>query len=86
MSTFAVIERQIQIIAKVQGKHIAPLTGGLVLLDSGLDSMSLAILVGRLEDELGVDPFAEADDQAFPTTLGDLVTFYDRAIEARNQP
>ena len=86
MSTLAVIERQIQIIAKVQGRHIAPLTSDLVLLDSGLDSMSLAILVGRLEDELGVDPFAEADDQAFPTTLGELVSFYDRAIDAQNHP
>ena len=29
----------------------------LVLLDSGLDSLCFAILVARLEDELGVDPF-----------------------------
>lgn len=83
MSTLAVIERQIQIIAKVQGKRLAPLTGDLVLLDSGLDSMCLAILVGRLEDELGVDPFADGEDQAFPTTLSDLVTFYDQAIASQ---
>ena len=49
-----------------------------MLLDSGLDSLGFAILVARLEDRLGYDPFATSDDVEFPVTFGDFVRFYDR--------
>ena len=51
----------------------------LVLLDSGLDSLCFAILVARLEQRLGVDPFSAAEDVYFPVTFGDFVRFYDEA-------
>jgi acyl carrier protein len=35
------------------------------LLETGLDSLCFAIIVARLEDELGVDPFS-VDDASFP--------------------
>ena len=38
----------------------------MVLLNSGLDSLCFAILVTRLEDELGFDPFTISDDVYFP--------------------
>jgi hypothetical protein len=50
-----------------------------VLLDSGLDSLCFAVLVARLEDRLGVDPFTASDDVAFPVTLGDFVKVYEHA-------
>jgi hypothetical protein len=31
-----------------------------------------------LEDELGYDPFTEAEDVCFPVTFGEFVQFYDR--------
>jgi acyl carrier protein len=65
-------------VAAAQGKPIAPLTDELVLLDSGLDSLCFAIIVATLEDELGFDPFTEAEDVFFPVTLGDFVRFYER--------
>lgn len=80
MSVRAAIEEQIKIVAKEQNKRLAPLGDALVLLDSGLDSLCFAILVARLEDELGIDPFLDADDGAFPRTLGDFYAFYDRAL------
>jgi len=49
-------------------------------LDSGLDSLCFAILVSRLEEELSVDPFLDADDGAFPETLVQFVAFYDRLL------
>ena len=49
-----------------------PLTDDLVLLESGLDSLCFAIIVATLEDELGFDPFTEAEDVYFPVTLGRL--------------
>ncbi len=65
-------------VAAGQGKTLSPLTEDLVLLDSGLDSLCFAIIVASLEDELGYDPFTEAEDVYFPVTLGDFVRFYDR--------
>jgi acyl carrier protein len=67
-------------VAAAQEKTIAPLTDDLVLLDSGLDSLCFAIIVATLEDELGFDPFTEAEDVYFPVTLGDFIRFYERTL------
>ena len=72
---------QIQQIAADNGKSLPPLTDDLVLLDSGLDSLAIAILVARLEETLGLDPFTESDDTAYPVTLGDFIRFYEHAAE-----
>ena len=58
---------------------LAPLTDDLSLLDSGLDSLCFAILVSRLEDEIGVDPFTSSQDGKFPNTVGELIAFYEHA-------
>ena len=78
MDLKAVIESEMQRVAADQGKRLAPLTDDLVLLDSGLDSLCFALVVAGLEDRLGEDPFATADDVAFPVTFGDFVRFYER--------
>jgi hypothetical protein len=64
-------------IAREHGKTLAPLRDDLVLLDSGLDSLGFAVLVARLEDRLGVDPFTASDDAQFPVTFGDFVKVYE---------
>lgn len=66
-------------VAREQDKTIAPLTEDLVLLESGLDSLCFAIIVAKLEDELGIDPFTAAEDVYFPVTLGEFVKFYEAA-------
>lgn len=68
-----------QRIAAEQHVTLAPLSDDLNLLDSGLDSLCFAILVARLEDSLGVDPFTATDDVTFPVTLGDFVQAYENA-------
>jgi acyl carrier protein len=77
MHTRAVIEAQMKQVAQEQEKTLAPLTEDLVLLDCGLDSLCFAILVARLEDVFGADPFLTEEDVAFPVTFGDMVRFYD---------
>jgi acyl carrier protein len=64
-------------IAREHGKILAPLHDDLVLLDSGLDSLGFAVLVARLEDRLGIDPFTTAEDALFPVTFGDFVKVYE---------
>jgi acyl carrier protein len=82
MSVQALVYRQFEQVARDQNKAIAPLSGDLVLLESGLDSLCFAIIVAKLEDELGIDPFTASEDVYFPVTLGDFVKFYDDAAAA----
>jgi acyl carrier protein len=70
-------------IAREHGKTLSPLSDDLVLLDSGLDSLGFAVLVARLEDKLGVDPFTAAEDAMFPLTLGDFVKVYEHGAQQR---
>jgi acyl carrier protein len=82
MSVKAAVISQIQEIAEDNRKSLPPLTDDLILLDSGLDSLAIAILVARLEETLGFDPFTESDDSAYPVTLGDFIRFYEHAAES----
>ena len=70
---------QFEQVAKEQKRTLAPLSDDLVLLDSGLDSLCLAIIVARLEDALGVDPFDSDGDAEFPVTVGDFIRLYEDA-------
>ena len=38
---------------------------------------AFAVLVARLEDRLGIDPFSAAEEAVFPVTLGDFVKVYE---------
>lgn len=49
-----------------------------ILLETGLDSLDFAILVTRLEQELGYDPFTLSDEAVYPQTFGDFVAFYEK--------
>jgi acyl carrier protein len=66
-----------QQIAVEQQVTLPPLQDELSLHETGFDSLGFAILVARLEDDLGVDPFTLADDAAFPLTIGDFVRAYE---------
>ena len=79
MTNRLTIISQIEQVAAEQNKKLAPLTDDLPLLESGLDSLCFAILVARLEDSIGVDPFTASSDGHFPNTLGELIAFYDNA-------
>src|SRR6185295_12842854 len=79
MSVRSSVITQFERVAKEQHKTLAPLSDDLALLDSGLDSLCLAVIVAHLEDALGVDPFSAAGDVDFPVTLGDFIRFYEDA-------
>jgi len=77
MSLKLTIIEQMEQIACEQGKILPPLDEDLVLADCGLDSLGFAVLVARLEDTLGIDPFTAADQAFFPVTLGEFVKVYE---------
>ena len=72
------IRAQFQQVAKEQDRTLAPLSDELKLVQSGLDSLSFAIVVARLEDSLGVDPFNTTEPVKLPVTFGDFVRLYER--------
>jgi acyl carrier protein len=78
----SVIMERVAMVAVQQGKHLAPLTDDLRLLDSGLDSLCIAIIVANLDDELGLDPLSSDEQVAFPVTLGDFIRLYENATAA----
>jgi acyl carrier protein len=82
MTIQTAIFEQFAQVAREQEKQLAPLSANLVLLESGLDSLCFALIVARLEDELGVDPFTTSEDVYFPVTLGEFVKFYEDAAAA----
>ncbi len=77
MSVKLTILEQMEQVAREHGKILAPLKEDRVLADCGLDSLGFAVLVARLEDRLGVEPFTAAEDAFFPVTLGDFVRVYE---------
>lgn len=77
MSVRSIVVSQFEQVAVEQHRTLARLSDELRLLDSGLDSLSFALIVARLEDALGFDPFDVAEDIKFPVTFGDFVMLYD---------
>jgi len=52
-----------------------------VLLESGLDSLGFAILVTRLEQVFGCDPFTMVETPVYPRTFKEFVGFYEQHIK-----
>ncbi|HLJ37521.1 MAG TPA: acyl carrier protein [Steroidobacteraceae bacterium] len=77
MSVRSTVQSQFEQVATEQGRKLAPLGEDLKLIDCGLDSLSFAIIVARLEDSLGVDPFSSETAVDFPVTFGDFVRLYE---------
>jgi acyl carrier protein len=75
----SVVFQEIQTVAAEQKKVLAPLDDTAPLLTLGLDSLGFAILVARLEEKLGCDPFSASDEVEFPVTVGDLMRLYEYA-------
>jgi len=64
-------------IAEEQQVALPQLDDDLLLHETGFDSLAFAILVARLEDDFGIDPFTISEDAAFPLTVGDFVRAYE---------
>jgi acyl carrier protein len=84
MSVKGTIVAEFERVAGEQGKILASLDDGTVLLETGLDSLCFAVIVARLEDGFGFDPFWTTSDEKFPVTFGDFVRFYEAAAREHN--
>ena len=72
------ITTAIQEIGNMRGTEVGVLTDETILLESGLDSLGFAILVAKLEEDLGYDPFVLMDLPVYPRTFSDFIEVYQR--------
>jgi acyl carrier protein len=77
MSLRSTITAQFEQVAQEQKRKLSRLSDDLKLLDSGLDSLSFALIVARLEDAVGFDPFDTDEELKFPVTFGDFLKLYE---------
>ena len=69
-------------IADSQGLSlINPMLDDTVLLESGLDSLGFAILVAKLEELLGYDPFTEMEEPIYPQNFLEFVKIYETSTK-----
>jgi acyl carrier protein len=80
MSVALRIVSVMQQIAKDQQITLPPLNDDVLLHETGFDSLAFAILVARLEDDLGIDPFTISEDAEFPLTVGDFIKAYENVL------
>lgn len=69
------IAQTIRTILLERGDPIPELTPETRISSSGLDSLDVAALVVRLEEQLGLDPFKKVLDR-YPQTLGEMADLY----------
>jgi acyl carrier protein len=79
MSVRSTIETEFARIATEQNRTLAPLSDDVKLVDSGLDSLSFAMVVMSLEETFGFDPF-NAEDVKYPVTFSDFVRLYENHL------
>jgi acyl carrier protein len=68
---------EIRQLAEADHKTVPELKDDLPMMDSGVDSLSLAILVTRLEEKLGLDPYTASEDIFYAVTLGDFIKAFE---------
>lgn len=69
-----------EVAAETGREELGVIEGNTVLSDSGLDSLGFAILVARLEQKTGYDPFSRLPAEQFPHTFSELVAVYQREL------
>ena len=83
MSIKSTIFSEIERLAEEEAKQVPPLREEMPLLElSGLDSLAIAILVARLEEKLGLDPFTDSGGYSYPVTLGEFIKAYENAAKS----
>jgi acyl carrier protein len=78
------IREEIGTVLKEAGKPAPVIDDSTSLMRGalGLDSMDFAVLVVRLEQRLGRDPFNSTTLEKFPTTVGELAALYEQSVPA----
>lgn len=81
-----VIRAQFHEVVESMGLSVQKqVTEDVVLLETGMDSLGFAVLVARLEQEFGYDPFVLLDSPVYPKTFQEFVNIYEQFADRRTQ-
>ncbi|MCH8502247.1 MAG: acyl carrier protein [Aliidiomarina sp.] len=69
-----------EVAAETGREELGVIEGNTVLTESGLDSLGFAILIARLEQKTGYDPFSRLPADQIPHTFSELVAVYQREL------
>lgn len=72
------IVSELQALFEEDDLEAPELSDELVLLETDLDSLGFAVLVTRLDEVLGYDPFSLMDEPVYPSTFGEFVSIYEK--------
>lgn len=78
MNIRSAITTELAALYEEDGFAVPEFTDDLVLLETDLDSLGFAVLVTRLDERLGFDPFSLSDEPEYPATLGEFIEIYER--------
>jgi len=79
MNLYETIKSHLLEVAKDQQIELAgEITEETPLLETGLDSLSFAVLVATLEERLGYDPFQLMEEPVYPQTFKEFTDCYAR--------
>jgi len=78
------IRQAMQQVAELSDcKLVEPIESGTLLLECGLDSLSYAMLVAQLEEDLGFDPFTELEIDIYPNTFAEFLGIYQQCANSQ---
>ena len=78
-------EQFIEVIESMGLSLKQEITADAVLLETGMDSLCFAILVTKLEQELGYDPFVLLDSPIYPKVFKEFIAIYEQFGDRRIQ-
>jgi acyl carrier protein len=78
MTIRATILEELAALFEEDDLPIPELNDDTLLLETDLDSLGFAVLVTRLDERLGYDPFSLMDEAVYPSTLREFVEVYER--------
>lgn len=73
-----IIETMQSVAEMTESYLVQDINDDTILLESGIDSLGFAILVSRLEEELGYDPFTLMVEPIYPQTFAEFVDIYQK--------
>lgn len=77
MTVRTTIENQLRELFEEEELDVPEISDDTVLLETELDSLGFAVLVTRLEEILGYDPFSLMEEPVYPTTFKEFVDVYE---------
>lgn len=72
----SIVVAELHTLLEEEGNPRETLVGDDSLVGIGIDSLAFAVLITRLEEALGFDPFMAIEQGGLPRTVNELVELY----------